>query len=163
MRELAINLNIKAASLYWHIKNKDELLGLIAEHICTKLSLNESLENARIELIHVFSSYRANLLEVRDSVEIFRHAVPTTPARVALIKTIFDKLESMGVPKEKLIQIVNLLNNYVLSFVDDELQFKQVLDSGVNTFYGYPYDSNFDQQFECGLVIILDGVESTCR
>lgn len=33
---VADRLNIKGASLYWHIKNKQELLELIADEVCKK-------------------------------------------------------------------------------------------------------------------------------
>jgi len=65
--------------------------------------------------------------------------------------------------KEKLIQVANLMNNYVLSFVADELQAKNALNAGVITFCGYPYDYDYDKQFKYGLAIILNGVESMCK
>ncbi len=37
MRGLAQKLGIKAASLYWHVRDKQELLGLLAEEICAPM------------------------------------------------------------------------------------------------------------------------------
>lgn len=36
MRSLADKLEIKASSLYWYFKNKDEVLLYISEYICQK-------------------------------------------------------------------------------------------------------------------------------
>ena len=37
MRTLAERLGMRAASLYWHIRNKDQLLGLLAEAIVAEV------------------------------------------------------------------------------------------------------------------------------
>src|SRR6266700_1708933 len=38
MRRLAERLNIKAASLYWHVRDKEELIVLLANEICASVS-----------------------------------------------------------------------------------------------------------------------------
>src|SRR5574341_1482687 len=37
MRNLAKKLGIKAASLYWHVRNKQDLLSLLADEICASM------------------------------------------------------------------------------------------------------------------------------
>ncbi|MDQ0340681.1 AcrR family transcriptional regulator [Caldalkalibacillus uzonensis] len=160
MRELANRLQIKPASLYWHIKNKHELFELIAEHICKQIPLNVDSNNEREQIIQMMSAYRKNLLQIRDSVEIFNETPPSTPARINIILTILNKLENMGVKKENLIQTGHLLNNYVLAFVADEIRMQDVAKMGTESFFGYPYDFDFDQQFMYGLEVILNGIES---
>src|SRR5436853_7173193 len=37
MRNLAKKLGVQAASLYWHVRNKQDLLSLVAEEICAPM------------------------------------------------------------------------------------------------------------------------------
>lgn len=160
MRELANRLNIKAASLYWHIKNKEELLSLIAEFICNKIPLDCNECNPRERIRKVIFAYRDNLLKVRDSEKIFSMTPPMTPARVELIKTMLTNLECLGVSKEKLIQAGNILNNFVLSFVAEEVKMNGYDDIHNDFFFGLPINFNFDEQFEYGLEVVLNGIEA---
>lgn len=161
MRELASRLNIKAASLYWHIKNKEELFSLIAESICKKIPLDNELDNSREHISRIVLHYRENLLKVKDSEKIFSIIPPMTPARIELIKTMLINLKNLGVPKEKLIQSGNLINNFVLSFVADEVKMKRYDSIQADFFFGFPIDMDFDKQFVYGLEVLLNGIETT--
>lgn len=163
MREIAKHLDIKAASLYWHVKNKDELLALIAERISQRLTLDHDTGSAREQITQVLHAYRQALLEVRDSVKIFNLTPPTTPARMTLITTMLSRLEQLGVQADTLIVSANLLNNYVLAFVADELRWKAELPEGPQTLFGYPYTPDFDEQFRYGLEVLLSGLEVNNR
>lgn len=161
MRELASRLNIKASSLYWHIKNKDELLQLVSDSICQKIYHGDDTRSPREQIIQICNSYRRNLLDVRDSVEIFNSTVPMTPVRVGLIASILNKLEYIGIERDFLIQTGNLINNFVLAFVADEIRMMPVANFGIKDFLGYPVNFDFDKQFNDGLDIILNGVINT--
>jgi len=163
MRELASRLNIKAASLYWHIKNKDELLQLISDSICQKIYHGDCTSSPREQIIQVCNSYRRNLLDVRDSVEIFNSTVPMTPARVELITSILNKLEYIGVKRDFIIQTGNLINNFVLAFVADEIRMMPVANSGIKDFLGYPVNFDFEKQFNDGLDIVVNGIMKTTK
>ena len=67
MRRLADSLGVQAASLYWHIKNKSELLQLMADKICEKMDWPDGAgmpwrEKVRRGMV----SYREALLQYRD-------------------------------------------------------------------------------------------------
>lgn len=67
---LAKKLNIKAASLYWHIKDKQDLYDLLAEHIYQEMALPETLDDAQEALITLALEIRRVLLKTRDAVDI---------------------------------------------------------------------------------------------
>jgi len=161
MRELANRLNIKAASLYWHIKNKEELFSLIADSICSNIPLDRKADNARGHISNVVFAYRSNLLKVRDSEKIFSIIPPMTPARIELIKTMLVNLENLGVPKAKLIQTGNLINNFVLAFVADEVRMRGFDNVHADFSFDLPFNMDFDSQFDYGLEVLLNGIEST--
>src|SRR4030081_2870696 len=62
MRRLAQRLGVTAASLYWHVRDKDELLALLAEAISAEVRLPDPTRPWRQELETMASSYRRVLL-----------------------------------------------------------------------------------------------------
>jgi AcrR family transcriptional regulator len=169
MRNLANALGIKAASLYWHIKDKQELYGEIAEFLCRFMVMPEVNENAGEYLAAVQRAYRAMLLTVRDSVPIFEESVPNTPRRVEIIAAIGDALLKMGVRERNLMTAGNLLNNYVLSFTADECRIKNRTPEEIALFAASFDDSSkamfavtddYDAQFDYGLRVLFAGLEN---
>ena len=66
MRSLADKLEIKASSLYWYFKNKDEVLLYISEYICQKCDYSKIFSSAREELVYILSQYRDILNSIQD-------------------------------------------------------------------------------------------------
>ncbi len=165
MRTLAKELNVKAASLYYHISNKTELMGLIADRICGKLKFEYETDSPKKKMTEIFLDYRASLLRVNDAPEIFSKSIPNTPNRIHLIHLIFDCLKDMGIAEENIVTAGNLLNNYVLSFVSDEHFFTSQAESDEESGMhfltnGLPFHQNFDEQFKYGLAVVLEGLET---
>jgi TetR/AcrR family transcriptional regulator, tetracycline repressor protein len=67
IRNIAEKLNIKSASLYWHIKNKNELLGLIADEICKEILFPDEALPWDEQLMELGLHLREKLLSIRDS------------------------------------------------------------------------------------------------
>ena len=164
MRTLAKELDIKAASLYWHIKNKQDLYGLIAEAICAKITIDDC-QDTKKSIVALCQQYRLRLLEVRDSVAVFEESLPNTPKRMELIKNVYRIIKAWGVSEENLLAASSMLNNYVLSFTADEMRF-----SGIN-LEGEKLDENLigpsirsprdiDRQFIYGIEVLLAGFKA---
>lgn len=166
MRSLAKELDIKAASLYWHIKDKNELYNLIVENICEKIKTSASPDEPKKYLYEVSSKFRARLLETKDSVEIFIQSSPLAPQRLALTNSIIDCLSKIGVKNENLLTSCNMLNHYVLSFVADEILFKSAPSSDIeligDKFGKWNAKSIFyyEAQFIYGLEVLFAGFRS---
>lgn len=163
MRTLAKELNIKAASLYWHIKDKQALYDLIAEHINQEISLPGIIEDPKEALTTLALELRRILLKTRDAVEIFAQSIPTTPSRINAIKFVLAALTKYGVSDKNCITAGNLINNYILSFVADEIRAKHISPEeakGFGFLFGQQYEMNldFDQQFLYGLRVLFAGL-----
>lgn len=163
MRTLAKELNIKAASLYWHIKDKQGLYDLIAEHINKEIVLPESSYDAKEAIIGLSIEVRRVLLKTRDAVEVFAMSFPSTPSRIEGIKFLVAALTSYGVSNKNCLTAANLINNYVLSFVADELRAKDISPEEAVQFgsiFGGEYEIclDFQEQFLYGLRVILAGL-----
>lgn len=168
MRTIAKELRIQAASLYWHVKGKLELYGEIAEYLCSQCNMPKRDDyDAKSFLAETYKAYRAMLLSTRDAVPIFENSIPNTPKRLEIIKDTLNALSSMGLPDKSLITIANLFNNYVLSFVADEMRFK---NTPPEAFADFPemlgafdrrlfINTNYDEQYLYGLHILFAGLE----
>jgi AcrR family transcriptional regulator len=161
MRALAAVLGVKAPALYWHIKNKQDLIDQIAEKICAEMLTSCGLGNAQKYLFEFAHVYRQKLLEVRDGVAVFLKSYPSTPARCETIKNAMISLLHIGVKEKYCLVAAGMYNNYVLSFVADELVFK-ANPAGqpgfIKTILGTGYEKmSFDEQFDCGLNALFVG------
>jgi AcrR family transcriptional regulator len=161
MRLLAQTLGVKAASLYWHIKDKAALYNQIAEELCREIQPSCSIKDPKAYLTEVSGLYRQKLLEVPDSVEIFMHSMPLTPRRFELIKNILICLLHLGVKEEHCLIAGNILNNYVLSFAADEVIIQAEHHNAPNPFasiLGTGYKPlNNEEQFVRGLEVLFAG------
>ncbi len=167
MRTLAKELEIKAASLYWHIKDKQALYDLIAEHLNNEIVLPEELDDAKEALTALALEVRRVLLKTRDAVEVFAQSMPTTPSRLKAVKFTLENLTTYGVSDRNCLVAGNLFNNYVLSFVADEHRAKQFTYTpeevtAFTSFFGeqYHYSFDFEEQFLYGLRVIFAGLHT---
>jgi AcrR family transcriptional regulator len=168
MRTIAKALDVKAAALYNHISGKQELFGAIVEQMCTAYVVPESKEDHMKYLMALCRAYRAMLLTVRDSTFAFENSVPNTPRRVEIIRLVGDALLTAGVTRKNLMTASNMMNNYVLSFVADEVrfrnrppgamrQFAEGLGSGERPLF--ISEQSFDEQFDYGLRVLFTGMK----
>lgn len=167
MRNIAKELGIKASSIYWHVSGKWELYSEITEYLCAQYPLPKN-DDAKLFLEELYKIYRTMLLSTRDAVPVFENSIPNTPKRMEIIKVTMEALSKMGIADQNLLTISNLLNNYVLSFVADELRFKQTPTEVFDDFSGMLGDlgrrvlinTNYDDQFLYGLRVIFAGLET---
>jgi AcrR family transcriptional regulator len=169
MRTLAKELNIKAASLYWHFIGKQELFGEIAEHMCIKALFPSDAGDAKTFVKEICKAYRAMLLTVRDSITVFEESLPSTPRRMEIIRSQSKTMLRMNIKEEHLMTAANMLNNFVLSFVADELRFKNLSPEQISIMSEQlsPEDymifaniGNFDENFDYGLRVLFTGLET---
>jgi AcrR family transcriptional regulator len=79
MRMLAERLGVRAASLYWHIRNKEQLLGLLAEAIVAEVPEPAADLPWRAQLEAFAADYRRVLQSHRDAARIVIEAQPAVP------------------------------------------------------------------------------------
>lgn len=163
MRSLAASLDTKAASLYRHVKDKSDLYDLIAENVISCVKPSSSIGNAKKYLTEVALLFRKELLALRDSVTIFTQSrAATSSARFELMKNVMICLLHLGVKENKCLVAVHMFNNYILSSVADETMFRSI-PAGTPNAYEAILGNNFewlsfDEQFDCGLEVLLTGI-----
>src|SRR5258706_15464399 len=70
MRRLAERLGVKAASLYRHVRNKDELLALLGDEISSEIPFARAAGSWRNQLTEMAWNVRRGLLAHRDAARV---------------------------------------------------------------------------------------------
>jgi AcrR family transcriptional regulator len=120
MRNLAERLGVQAASLYNHIRDKRDVLTLIADAIVAdvprpdaRLSWREALKSTAIE-------YRRVLLGHRDAARVLTDTPPLGPHRLRLMDDVLGILRSAGFSNDEVASAGWIFNTFVTGFVLDE-------------------------------------------
>jgi TetR/AcrR family tetracycline transcriptional repressor len=186
-RRLAEALNIRSSSLYWHVRNKAELLQLLAESICGKLHLPDAGLSWEEQLFSFSMEYRNTLLSIRDSAEILLETPPLTQRRLQLMESMFGIFVNAGLPPKETVMASMLINDYVLSFVRNEMLMSNMSLSekiinqeetdSTNLFHSlspiqfpniirltdYIVNQNMDEHFKYGLQIMFASLNESIK
>jgi TetR/AcrR family tetracycline transcriptional repressor len=128
MRNLASKLNVKAPALYWYIKNKQELLQLLSEHISSQVKFPDQIDDWEEEIILLSLEIRRVLLSIPDGAEIMMDTLPISTERLHLINKTLEIFHRANFPENKILLTVTIINNYVTSYVLDEHKQQKMLD-----------------------------------
>jgi AcrR family transcriptional regulator len=119
-RRLAERLGIRSPSLYNHVRNKQELLALMADAICAEVGPPPTNVPWRSQLEAIGHEYRRVLLQHRDAARILLATPPVGPNRLDLIERVLAVLRSAGFDPTQAANTATLFNTFVTGFVQDE-------------------------------------------
>jgi AcrR family transcriptional regulator len=123
MRRVAERLNVKAASLYRHVHNKEELLALLGDEISAKIPLPRADGNWRDQLTEAAWNARRGLLAHRDAARVLASTPPAGPRRLRHIEAVLGILRGAGLKDRDAARAAYHLNNLVTEFAADEGRF----------------------------------------
>jgi TetR/AcrR family tetracycline transcriptional repressor len=127
MRSLANKLGIKAASLYWHVRDKQDLLSLLAEEICAPMREPDRTLPWPNQLEGLCNEYRRVLLAHRDAAQVLASSGgPSGPHRLRLSEIVLRTLLDAGFGHKDAAYAGFLLNDYVTIFVLEETQYANI-------------------------------------
>ncbi|HXD27468.1 MAG TPA: TetR family transcriptional regulator [Arthrobacter sp.] len=163
MRRLARELEVQVGALYWHVKNKQELLVDVAAQLLggiptpTGSTTDQDTTAARTAVIDLATAIRSALVPVPDSAEVIQLAQSMQPAALSPLTRLRDLLESAGVGAAQSAWAQHLVLNHILGSVAAEqerarLESMAVDDPAVPG--GPPLGA---EAFAWGLGVILDG------
>ncbi|HEY7172664.1 MAG TPA: TetR/AcrR family transcriptional regulator C-terminal domain-containing protein [Vicinamibacterales bacterium] len=124
MRALADRLGVKAASLYRHVRNKDELLILLGDEISGGIALVPQVGTWQQQLAAIARNVRKGLLAHRDSARLLAATPPLGPRRLQLIEQVLRVLRAAGLSPRNAARTAHHLNNFLMEFVADESRFE---------------------------------------
>lgn len=123
MRRLAERLGVKAASLYRHVRNKDELLVLLGDEISGEIPFPNPAGGWREQLVEAAWNVRRGLLAHRDGARVLASTAPFGPRRLRHIDTLLGILRAGGLSDRDAARAAYHANNFVTEFAADEARF----------------------------------------
>ena len=185
MRGLAERLDIQAASLYWYVRDKHELLGLPAETICTEMRQPDPRTPWREQLESLMGEYRRVLLAHRDAATILAATPPVGLHRLRLVDLTLGAIRAAGFEEWVAARAGRLVVDYTTGFVQEEyitvsrpvpatadhspgktaVHLPTLVEATAQTFPNiatlgpYLVDDDGEARFAFGLSVVLDGLE----
>ncbi|AIY00131.1 hypothetical protein ART_0532 [Arthrobacter sp. PAMC 25486] len=147
MRRLARDLEVQPGALYWHIKNKQDLLTVLAGMILDAVGEAASLHEWAV-------SIRTALLSVRDGAEVVALAHVLAPEGPSPLLQLRRLLAGRGLSPEGERWAAAALINYVLGAVTQEQTRAGLARAGLLA----EADSGADAAFDFGLGLFLAGL-----
>jgi TetR/AcrR family tetracycline transcriptional repressor len=179
MRSLGHALGVKAPTLYWHVRNKRELVDAMADVIASDAA--DRLEPRRPgqpidEWLAVTArSLRAAMLRYRDGARVFVGSF--TPAAVPVNEAVLGELCQEGYSLQRAAEAVLTMLHYVTGSVIEE-QARAGLDYPENPYstgalrdpqrfplsaqaFEVTFNPDTDDSFEAGLAIVIAGIRDS--
>ncbi|WP_212959395.1 TetR/AcrR family transcriptional regulator C-terminal domain-containing protein [Cohnella xylanilytica] len=185
MRKIADLLGVKAAALYYHVKDKDELLAMLADRIGSETELPEEGLAWRESLRQWAVRFREALGRYRDSAAVMNATLVSGESRLTHAEFLFRTLSEAGFEDADVPWLAAMLKNYVLGFADeerrlaerargDEASLSELETEQSDRFRAlsperYPHmirlaaytvSTDWDREFAFGLGVLLDGFEA---
>ncbi|ALX66035.1 TetR/AcrR family transcriptional regulator C-terminal domain-containing protein [Microbacterium sp. XT11] len=179
VRALASRLGVRPPALYWHVRNKQELLDEMATEVMRRVAVAFAAmppgEGWRDDLAAYARVLRAEYLPHRDGARIFSGTRITDPDVVRAKEPLFERWVAQGWNPADADDAVDIITAFVVGFVIEEQARSQSaatdpsrysveqrddwLGEGVPLVKqaGHLHDDG-DQRFERHLGMVLDGI-----
>jgi AcrR family transcriptional regulator len=186
MRRVAEELSTGPASLYWHVRNKHELLQPLFERFNAEIALPEAdpaIWQAQLKVLG--RQVRAVAHRHRDYARLSLGRIPSGPSLARFVEWLFQLLEPVGVPDQVIAYFGDLISLYVGAYAFEEslgppaptgepltqaqigAMFDDYLQSlpaeqfpHVHRAAGLLFGGNPDERFEFGMEVLIRGIES---
>ncbi|UJF34632.1 TetR/AcrR family transcriptional regulator C-terminal domain-containing protein [Paenibacillus hexagrammi] len=147
MRKIADQLQVKTASLYYHVKDKEELMQLLSDRICKDMVWPDSSLGWQGQILQWAEQFRKVFLSYRDAVELFNQTIATGLERLTQIEHLYQLLTNAGFPDRYVPWVASMLKNYVLGFVAENAQLMATASSQYASYedMSEQYDQFFRQ------------------
>ncbi|WP_417217610.1 TetR family transcriptional regulator [Arthrobacter sp.] len=160
MRRLARELDVQVGALYWHVKNKQELLVDVAAQLLGDIPpgapAGTGPDAARAGVAALATAIRSALVPVPDSAEVVQLAQSLQPAALAPLTGLRDLLETAGIEPAHAAWAQHLVLNHILGSVAAEQERTRLAAAAPDPSApgGPPLGA---EAFAWGLEVILDG------
>ena len=167
-RKLAERLGVRSPTLYWHIRNKAELLDLVAESLCAEAFDIDASAPWRTQLEQGMSQFRNLVRSHRDVAVLLRERPATGPNRLGHIDTTLRIMLEAGLTPEDAARFSRLLVALVLAPPPVTEPFGAGSAAAQESLGNYPSLQRVspalahvskDDLFDLGVRVILDGIE----
>jgi TetR/AcrR family tetracycline transcriptional repressor len=184
LRKLAATLDVKAAALYWHFENKQDLIDqLAARIIADEISSGHLPDNATWREVFVLLAYasRGALRRYRDGALVIARADMSKTNSFEGEEQLMGRLAALGFPGWLAVEVFFAISRHTLGSVLEEqaaphtpterammgaatvavlAEKYPAMGAAFQASYDRGVLMDADRQFKAGLELILDGVEA---
>ncbi len=183
MRALAASLGVQAPALYWHVKNRRELIDLMGEAIMSDAhdGFDDTSAPWDIFLANGARALRQAMLRYHQGARILAGTFVTNAADV--LEPMLDAMTSAGFTVRDAARLSPVIHHYTIGFTIEQQARDGSEYPGPNPYneenliakldlQKYPaifeafselYEPDFDADFEDGLAIVIDGLRARLR
>lgn len=183
VRKIAAELHVQAPALYWHFRNKQELLDEMATTVFADSVREQGMPSADLSWQDWAAKYahglRRTLLRYRDGARMFSGRYLTDSSLYGPMEVALRKFTESGFALQEASEVLNTLYCYVIGFTIEEQaiyprqgqrskkydparrakridpeKFPLALAVGPESF------AQFDERFDRGVQLILNGARS---
>jgi TetR/AcrR family transcriptional regulator, tetracycline repressor protein len=182
LRRLGVELNVQAATIYWHFKSKEELLDEMATTVLSEgaahLLPRRNSSNWRVWASTYGQGLRKALMAYRDGARMVSGTRLITTEPLKATEEIAARLVASGFTLREAVVLLSTIYNYTLSFVMEEQAVFPTLGER-SAFYSikarnarldpaiFPYNrqassilfDRYDRRYREGLELILNGAK----
>jgi AcrR family transcriptional regulator len=186
MRKVGEELGTGAASLYWHVRNKDELLQLVFEHVTAEVELpTPDPSRWQEQLRDLARQMRQTMHRHRGVARISLGRIPAGPTLARTTEWLFELLRPVGIPEPVIAYVGDVTGLYVGAYAFEEslglasptgedLPPEEILEMFREYLESLPADrfpqtkgvidllfgGDADERFEFGLDLLIRGIET---
>src|SRR6476620_11788074 len=114
MRKVGEELGTGAASLYWHVRNKDELLQLVFEAVSEETTLPAPDPSRwQGQLRDLAHEMRRSMNRHRDVARISLGRIPAGPTLANYSEWLFELMQPVGIPDQVIAYLGDLMGLYI--------------------------------------------------
>ncbi len=179
VRALASRLDVRAPALYWHVRNKQELLDEMATEVMRRVTAAFAAvppgAGWRDDLTAYAHVLRSEYLLHRDGARVFSGTRITEPDVVRMKEPLFERWTASGWKPADADDAVDVVTAFVVGFVIEEQERRQAAETDPTRYSTTQRDAwlgegaplvkeagrlqdDGDQRFERHLDIVLEGL-----
>ncbi|MFB7196382.1 TetR/AcrR family transcriptional regulator C-terminal domain-containing protein [Streptomyces sp. NPDC056240] len=180
LRAIAKELNVQAPALYWHFKNKQELLDEMATEMYRRMTAADPLApdaTWRERLLTSNRGLRTALLSHRDGAKVFSGSRFTGTLHAVEMERTLRLFTDSGFTLTQAVRATTTAYMYTLGFVTEEQgvqplpgerrdgydideRARRMADFPLSAAAGSEIFENYEQHFEDGLALVIAGIET---
>jgi AcrR family transcriptional regulator len=167
MRRLATSLGVAPGALYWHVANKQALLGAVADRILLRAAATDlpAEDEWDARLLAVAGALRDALLSHRDGAEVVAASLAARQVSVPIRDRLAEPVRAAGLAEDEADPAALAVLHFVLGATTDEQSRMQLDSLGALPDDEGPVALGTDAAagFALGLTLFVDGIRHRVR
>jgi TetR/AcrR family tetracycline transcriptional repressor len=172
-RLLADRLGVQVGALYWHVRNKRELLVLVADRIVAEAipdSASSLHSGWQVQVVDAAQCLRAAMLHHRDGARLVAAYAADAPASLELAEAGLRAMQALGLDLQRAAFVGDTLVSYVTGFVlQEQTMSTSTAEHTARRLDDFPNLAAWnrqqsvntrDQAFAAGLALIVSGIRT---